>query len=70
MDLRHQQITIGEILDYPGARELLRKKFPLVFRKQFSGSAKTVTLEQLIALVGGFLPQRTLAETIQALERL
>lgn len=70
MDLRHQQITIGEILDYPGARELLRKKFPLVFRKQFSGSAKTVTLEQLIALVGGFLPQRTLTETIQALERL
>lgn len=70
MDLRRQQITIGEILDYPGARELLRKKFPLVFRKQFSGSAKTVTLEQLIALVGGFLPQRTLAETIQALERL
>lgn len=70
MDLRRQQITIGEILDYPGARELLRKKFPLVFRKQFSGSAKTVTLEQLIALVGGFLPQRTLTETIQALERL
>lgn len=70
MDLRNQQITIGEILEYPGARELLRKKFPFVFRKQFSGSAKSVTLEQLIALVGGFLPQRTLSDTIQALERL
>lgn len=70
MDLRHQKITLGEIMDYPGARDLLRKKFPLVFRKQFSPSAKSVTLEQLIALIGGFLPQRTLAETIQALEKL
>ncbi len=70
MDLRNQQITIGEILAYPGARELLRKKFPLVFRKQFSPSAKSVTLEQLVALIGGFLPQRTLTDTIQALEQL
>lgn len=70
LNLRNQQITIGEILDYPGARDLLRKKFPLVFRKQFSPSAKSVTLEQLIALIGGFLPQRTLADTIQALEKL
>lgn len=70
VDLRHQKITLGEIMDYPGARDLLRKKFPLVFRKQFSPSAKSVTLEQLIALIGGFLPQRTLAETIQALEKL
>ncbi len=70
MDLRNQQITVGEVLDYPGARELLRRKFPLVFRKQFSPSAKSVTLEQLIALVGGFLPQRTLNETLQALEKL
>ena len=70
MDLRNGQITIGEILDYPGARDLLRKKFPLVFRKQFSPCAKSVTLEQLIALGGGFLPQRTLNDTVQALEKL
>lgn len=70
MDLRGQKITIGEILDYPGARQLLGRKFPLVFKKQFSQTAKTVTLEQLLALVGGFLPQRTVAETLRELEKL
>lgn len=70
MDLRRQQITIGEVLDYPGARELLNRRFPLVFKKQFNQSAKSVTLEQLLALVGGFLPQRMVADTLRDLERL
>lgn len=57
-------------MDYPGARALLTKKFPLVFKKQFSPVSKTVTLEQLLALVGGYLPQRMVADTIRELERL
>ena len=70
MDLRNRQITVGEILDRPDARALLQKRFPLVFKKQFSPSAKTVTLDQLLALVGGFLPQRLVADTLRDLERL
>lgn len=70
MNLRNQQITLGEILEYPGARDLLRKKFPLVFRKQFSPAAKSVTLEQLIALIGGFLPQKLLNDTVRELGQL
>ena len=70
MDLRNQQITIGEVLDHPGARALLQRKFPLVFRKQFSPASKTVTLEQLLALVGGDLPQRVVNDTLRELERL
>ena len=70
MDLRNQQITIGEVLDYPGARALLQRRFPLVFRKQFSPASKTVTLEQLLALVGGYLPQRVVNDTLRELEKL
>lgn len=70
MNLRNQQITLGEILEYPGARDLLRKKFPLVLRKQFSPAAKSVTLEQLIALIGGFLPQKLLNDTVRELGQL
>ena len=70
MDLRHQQITVGEVLDHPGARALLQRKFPLVFRKQFSPASKTVTLEQLLALVGGYLPQRVVQDTLRELEKL
>ena len=70
MDLRGGKITIGEVLDYPGARALLQRKFPLVFRKQFSPASKTVTLEQLLALVGGYLPQRVVNDTLRELEQL
>lgn len=70
LDLRNHKITLGEILDEPRARTLLMKKFPLVFKKQFNPVSKTVTLEQLIALIGGFLPQRLLNDTIRELEQL
>lgn len=70
MDLRGQQITVGELLDHPGAKAVLTRRFPFVFRKNFSRAARSVTLEQLIALVGGFLPQRTVAETLRELERV
>lgn len=70
LNLRNHKITLGEILDEPRARALLMKKFPLVFKKQFNPVSKTVTLEQLIALIGGFLPQRLLSDTIRELEQL
>lgn len=70
MDMRQGKITVGEMLDYPGCRELLRRRFPFVFKKNFNAVAKSVTLEQLLALVGGFLPQRVLQETLRELEKL
>lgn len=70
MDLRQHQITIGELLAHPGTRDVLRRRFPFVFKKEFSPAAKTVTLQQLLALVGGFLPQRVVADTLRDLERL
>ncbi len=71
MDLKGGKITIGELLENPGTRGVLNKRFPMVFRgKHFSDTAKTVTLEQLVALVGGFLPQKLLNDTLRDLERL
>ncbi len=70
MDLRDRQITVGELLDNPGSRQVLSRRFPFVFRKNFPSAARTVTLEQLIALVGGFLPGRTVEETLRELQRV
>jgi len=71
MDLRGGKVTIGELFEHPGTRTMLQRRFPMVFRgKHFSDTAKTVTLEQLVALVGGFLPQKMLNDTLQDLERL
>ena len=30
MDLRNNQITLGELLDYPPAKKILARRFPLV----------------------------------------
>lgn len=70
MNLRRHQITVGELLDDPRSRGVLTRRFPFVFKKPLTGAARTVTLEQLIALVGGFLSPRKLTETLQELERV
>ena len=71
MDLKGGKVTIGALLDHPGTRGVLNRRFPMVFRgKHFSDAAKTVTLEQLVALVGGFLPQKLLSDTLRDLENL
>lgn len=70
MNLRQHQITIGEMLDYPGCRAVLNRRFPFVFKKNFNQAAKSVTLEQLLALVGGFLPPKVVRDTLAELEQL
>lgn len=70
MNLRQHQITIGEMLDYPGCRAVLNRRFPFVFKKNFNQAAKSVTLEQLLALVGGFLPPKVVRDTLNELEKL
>lgn len=70
MNLRQHQITIGEMLDYPGCRAVLNRRFPFVFKKNFNQAAKSVTLEQLLALVGGFLPTKVVRDTLSELEKL
>ena len=70
MDLKQNKITVGELLDHPGARALLMKRFPIVFKKPVSGAGRTVTLEQLLAIVGPWLPQRVVQDTLQELKKL
>lgn len=69
MDLHNRQITVGALLDDPRSRSVLVRRFPFVFKKPLTGAARTVTLEQLIALVGGFLPPQKLSETLRELEQ-
>lgn len=70
MNLRDNQITVGELMDHPGARALLAKRFPMVMKKNLGGAARTVTLEQLLAFVGPWLPGPILNNTLQELRKL
>lgn len=70
MDLKNNKITVGELLDHPGARAVLVKRFPLVKKKPLTGAARTVTLEQLVAFVSPYLPGAVVRDTLNELKRL
>lgn len=70
MDLKNNKITVGELLDHSGARAVLTKRFPFVMKKPISGAARTVTLEQLMAFVGPYLPAKVIHETLNELKKL
>lgn len=70
MDLKNNQITVGELLDHPGARSLLAKRFPMVMKKPLTGAARTVTLEQLLAFVSPYLPGLVVKDTLKELKKL
>ena len=70
MDLKNNKITVGELLDHPGAKALLTKRFPAVMKKPMTGAARTVTLEQLTAFLGAYIPAAVMRDTINELKKL
>ena len=70
MDLKNNKITVGELLDHPGAKALLTKRFPFVMKKPMTGAARTVTLEQLTAFLGPYLPASVIRDTVNDLKKL
>lgn len=70
MDLKNNKITVGELLDHPGARSLLTKRFPMVMKKPLTGAARTVTLEQLVAFISPYLPGLVINDTLKELKKL
>ena len=47
MDLRNNQITLGELWDNPRSRAVFQKRIPMLAKHPLQGAARTVTLEQL-----------------------
>ena len=47
MDLRNNQITLGELWDNPKSRSVFQKRIPMLAKHPLQGAARTVTLEQL-----------------------
>ncbi len=70
MDLKNNKITVGELLDHPGAKKVLAKRFPMVMKKPLTGAARTVTLEQLVAFVSPYLPGLIINDTLKELKKL
>lgn len=70
MDLKGNRITVGELLDHPGARAVFQRRFPMVLKHPLLGAARTITLAQLISMAGAYLPQKVIQDTLAELRRV
>lgn len=70
MDLKNNKVTVGELLSYAPAKAVFQRRFPTVMRHPMLGAARTVTLEQLIAFAGSYIPKKTITETLEELKKV
>ena len=70
MDLKHNKITVGELLDNPKSRAVFQRRFPMVMKHPLLGASRTVTLEQLISFASAYIPKHVIQDTLQELQRL
>ena len=70
MDLKNETITLGELWDNPKARDVFRRRFPLIMKHPVKGRARTVTVGQLADFLSSWIPEGKIREVIRELERV
>lgn len=70
MDLRKNQITIGELMAHPAARRVLARRFPHVIDRPIVAASASMTLERALKLAADYVPRKVLQETLEELRRL
>ena len=70
MDLRNNQITLGELWDNPRSRAVFQRKVPMLAKHPVKGAARTVTLEQLADFLASWVPSKLIQGVIQDLRQL
>ena len=70
MDLRNDQITLGELWDNPKSRGVFQKRIPMLAKHPVKGAARTVTLEQLRDFMAGWVPGMMINSVMTDLKKL
>lgn len=70
MNLRNNQITLGELWDNPRSRSVFQKRIPMIGKHPVKGAARTVTLEQLADFMSSWVPESMVTGVIQDLKKL
>ena len=70
MDLRNNQITLGELWDDPRSRAVFQKRLPMIAKHPVKGAARTVTLQQLADFMSTWVPAAMVNGVIQDLKKL
>ncbi len=70
MDLRNYQITVGEILHYPPACEVIQRELPDVWNSPLLRLARGMTLQQVMQLAGGKISPGERQRILEELQRV
>ena len=70
MELRNEAITLGELLDDPGARAVLQRRFGRMLAHPLVRAARSLTLAQLIPMAAVYLSRSVIEETLRELKQL
>ncbi len=70
MDLKGDQITIGELLADPRSRKVLERRFPRVVGRPIVAASRGMTLERAMKLAAAYVPREQLRETLRELQSL
>ena len=70
MDLRNNQITIGELLAHPLARQVLARRFPQMLGRPIVAASGAMTLERTMKLAAAYVPGKALQEALEELRRI
>lgn len=70
VDLRHNTITVKELLDNPKSRAVFQRRFGKLMRHPMVGAAHSLTLAQLAEMAAVYLPKKTIDETMEELRKL
>ena len=70
MDLKNNQITVGDVLSNPSAKALLRREFPEVTKPVLLGMARGMTLESILRLAKDRYPQEKIDAVLSELQKM
>ncbi len=70
MDLKNNEITVGEVISNPEAKALLKREFPEVVNPMMLLMARHMTLAAVLKLAGDRYPQDKIQKALSELQAL
>ena len=70
MDLRNNNITVGELLDNERSRVVFQRRFGKWMKHPMVAAGRSLTLGQLMELAKVYLPQKAIQDTWKELKDL
>ena len=69
MDLKNNKIKMGEIFNNPEAKKILEREFPEFTTPFMLRMAKNMSLDDVLRLAKGRVPQAKIDRTVEELKR-